>query len=817
MIGNYKIKDLFNILLSAILFFSILFCILYLYKSSLLVEVVLKLKSNGINVYNLLGGYKPKEIIAYILLLDLVLILVLLSINKDAYASADVKFLSKYLFNQDQHNKFVSYCLTDAWGSIISATPFFTQLFKIPSGNIKLNLLDVFKNSTDILISEKVLNKIALDLKKYISGYQDIQLKLASLNNAIRISYVKINNTYIWQTMLVSINQDDDSWDSFNKLSIPICNINANGDIIYKNIAFDSLFSIIHIDDYNIKNFVEDYLLTNNYDNNINSYNCSNCYGDALHCNIYQYVSNNKYKTLLFLPQASIFSNDEVLVYEDYLGEIYHNAPFGIIILDENNKITKYNKAIANIFDVNDNETSLSIIDLLGKNNAYLEKYFNQINDGVDNNQEIEIEVAIGSINRLFKLVVFAGLDNSKIIYLTDITHNKYLETQVKLSQGLQTVGQIASVVAHDFNNLLTAIMSFTYFLQERQAEDDPSRVELEQIKQNANRAKIMIKQLLTFSRKQELKPVSFDVNSEISDLMSTVLRLVGDRIQANFKRGRDVGKILMDKVQFHQVMTNLVVNAKDSMKKGGKVDIITSAIRLNNGIEGILGTIVAGDYVLIEIKDEGEGIKPENLKVIFQPHFSTKGDKGNGLGLSTVNKIISDNAGFVDIKSKLNVGTSLYLYLPKTDKEENDNVVEINPIMQDLTGEEVVLLVDDELPVRMVCSRLLKSKGYKVIEAENGDNALEIIKKEKIKHIDLVVSDVMMPGLSGPELIAQLRDIFHNIKAILISGYSEDILEDINGDVSLKGIEFLAKPFTPDVFATKVKSVLVNKKQHRG
>jgi len=416
MIGNYKIKDLVNILLSAILFFSILFCILYLYKSSLVMDVVYKLKSHGFNVYNLLGGYKPKEIIAYILLLDLVLILVLFSINKDSYASHDIIFLSKYLFNQDKHNKFVSYCLTDAWGNIIMVNPFFTQLFKIPRG--KANLLDVFKNSTDILISEKILNKIAWDLKKYISGYQDIPLKLSSLNNFIRISYVKINNAYIWQTMLVSINQDDDNWDSFNKLSIPICNIDSNGDIIYKNIAFDSLFNIVHIDDYNIKNFVEDYTLTNNFDNNINSYNCSNCYGDALICNIYQYVSNNKYKTLLFLPKNSIGSAVDVLVYDDYLGDIYHNAPFGIIILDESNKITKYNKAIANMFDINDNKESLSISELLGKNNAYVEKYFNQINDNLESNQEIEIEVPIGSINRLFKLVVFAGLDNTKILML---------------------------------------------------------------------------------------------------------------------------------------------------------------------------------------------------------------------------------------------------------------------------------------------------------------------------------------------------------------------------------------------------------------
>ncbi|MFL1780872.1 putative response regulator domain protein [Candidatus Hepatincolaceae symbiont of Richtersius coronifer] len=627
-----------------------------------------------------------------------------------------------------------------------------------------------------------------------------------------------------------------------------------------------------------------------------------------------------------------------------YLKEISNQAPLGILLIDEKDNIIKANTYIKNLFALEINNTETASYDFSENDKDFSEKgrfanqsmdtynYWKKINYEDSRNedkllkkleykslpeifgpkekfwhtnslntpreqelgrqeQELQLETLQG--RKLLKFIMVPILDK-KIIYIIDLTYNKGLEAEIKLSQGLQTIGQIASVVAHDFNNLLTAMMSFTHFAQERQAEDDPARADLEQLQQVANRSKVMIKQLLTFSRKQDLKAVIFDLNSEISDLMTTILRLMGDRIIPAFVRGKNVGNILMDKVQFQQIITNLVVNAKDAMRKGGKLDIITTSINLATSKEGVIGTIPPGEYALIELKDSGEGIGKENIKLIFQSYFSTKGDKGNGLGLSTVTKIVKDSAGFLDVKSVLGKGTSFYLYFPKAYeeqllpkdfkiseqqspseqivytnhetvsnlkiakkskeitkategelalpfkltslkearlKEEDQETVDSSKIKEnkeniysaiisqkqnirkkdliDLTGTETILLVEDELPVRMVCCRLLKSKGYTVIEAQSGFEALELIKEKNLTHLDLIISDVMMPGMSGPETISMVREIFPEVKTILMSGYEEEILNDIDGDISLKGIYFLAKPFTPDVFAAKVKSVI--------
>ncbi len=839
MIINHKLKNIINAICLLIILFSCLISILHYYHLVNISKILHSLFHSNNYLNNVLSFLSIKTMLLYLWILNVGVLFLLWLCNRYNEEQVLLKELSLLLQNQEMPEKLVSYMVSDTLGNVYWSAKFFTQIFKIKSFSKKENFINILKSNDDIEITEDIVHSIAYNLKMKQSSYIDLSLKIGTQDSALRLSYTRLNFYYVWQVMLVkqdySIYNPSFSVDIVNHIGLPVAVANARGLIIYKNDLFIDTFKIHPLKDYFISDIMPTYVKNASNQDRVlgDAYICKDVQDNDLPFVVFETpfhkVQNNalQYSRFVFIPQDTYSNgiaplpsnnvNDSVNnnpSYGLYLEDIYNYAPFGIMVVDNNSNVVNSNLYIQQNFVIKNQQETQKIYDILGEQNLHLESFLSSNESSLE--IEIEVDKQQEEQKNLFKLVVFPLIDNHRIIYLIDITQNRQLQEQIKLSQGLQTIGQIASVVAHDFNNLLTAIMSFTYFLQERHNDDDPSRVELDQIKQNANRAKIMIKQLLTFSRKQELNPVVFEVNSEISDLMTTILRLMGEKITSQFNRGKNVGKILMDKVQFQQVITNLVVNARDAMKNGGKLEMFTSNILLKNSIEGVLGTIVPGSYVLIEVKDYGCGVSEKNLKLIFQSHFSTKGDKGNGLGLSTVQKIITDNAGFIDIKSKLNEGTSIYLYLPKTDQEIPAVVVDNEIELDDLTGSETILLVEDELPVAMVCSRLLKSKGYNVIEANSGDKALSLIKEKQIKNLDLVISDVMMPGLSGPELIARLRDTFVDIKAILISGYTEDILDDINGDISLKGIDFLAKPFSPDVFASKVKSVLTNNKNNQ-
>lgn len=400
------------------------------------------------------------------------------------------------------------------------------------------------------------------------------------------------------------------------------------------------------------------------------------------------------------------------------------------------------------------------------------------------------------------------------------------------VSQRLQTIGQIASAVAHDFNNLLTAILGFTQFLKDRYPGDDASVVELQQIEHNSYRAKVMIRQLLTFSRGGDLKPVEFKVNSEISKMMASILRLMGENIKPKFKRGKNVGSIVMDTAQFYQIIINLVVNAKGAMKSGGELNIYTERLTFKDPQNSLFTIIPAGEYIKITVEDQGIGIPKKLFKKIFQTNFSTKGDKGNGLGLSTVANIVQKNGGYIDLESTLNVGSKFILYFPvvlhaeKTPAADpsalskasfiklknQSKMVEVSeghsetPEVSDLTGNASILLVEDEIAVRTICRRSLVSRGYTVLEAEDAEKGLELLQKS-VNNIELIISDVMMPGISGLEFISRVRASNPKVKAILMSGYEEEIIED--NHFNLGDIHFLSKPFTPQVLAAKVKKVL--------
>lgn len=631
----------------------------------------------------------------------------------------------------------------------------------------------------------------------------------------------------------------------FEYIPLPLVLTDINGKIISSNSLAHKFFNFSLLNK-NISSFITPLksvtlkectmvnvkILLNN--NSINS--------NVFQTSIYNESNDIKFVIIIILPANNLLENNkdsyntknETKKSESILEnkQILNLLNIGLMIIDKNQKVVFLNNKFLQLIQnnsmyYNNLNSSKSLIgnDFINlAKNIFTEEQINKTLFTDSGTFNVSLK---GSI---YLEVTFKNVNNNILLTILDVSDKRTLELQNSFSQRLQTIGQIASAVAHDFNNLLTAIMSFTFFLKERYSEDDPSSVELEQIEQNSNRAKVMIRQLLTFSRGKELNPVDFIINSEISNLMSTILRLMGERIKTEFIRGRNIGKITMDTVQFQQIIINLVVNARDAMKNGGKLIIKTSTVNFEQPLDTVISTIPAGNYVLISIKDEGEGIKKENFKKIFQTHFSTKGEKGNGLGLSTVAKIMEENSGFISLESSINEGTTFELYFPsqkgntnfknqsstinKIDSKENEQLTLVLPeevkkeTKIDLTGSETILLVEDEIPVRTVCKRALVNKGYKVIEAEDAETALTLL-QNLTNNVDLVISDVMMPGISGLQFIHEARKIKPDIKAILMSGYAEDALED--NHYSLESIEFLAKPFNPDVLATKVKKVIIS------
>lgn len=391
------------------------------------------------------------------------------------------------------------------------------------------------------------------------------------------------------------------------------------------------------------------------------------------------------------------------------------------------------------------------------------------------------------------------------MVSFVDISAQKRLEEQFIQSQKMQAVGQLAGGIAHDFNNLLTAMIGFCDLLLQRYMPNDPSYTDILHIKQNANRASNLVRQLLAFSRQQTLQPRVIQMTDVLAELSALLRRLIGASIHLQMVYGRDLWTVKVDPGQLEQVIINLAVNARDAMTEGGNLTIRTS--NFTNERSQYIGhdTMTPGDYVLIEVSDTGYGISPENMAHIFEPFFSTKQiGSGTGLGLSTVYGIIKQTEGFVGVESLEGKGTTFRVFLPRYQGVEPLQTSTPEPV-KDLTGSGKILLVEDEDAVRLFSARALREKGYQVLEAENAQKALELIEEGAV--FDLLVTDVVMPYMDGPTLCRKIREKRPDTKTIFISGYAEDTFRrNLDHDAH---IHFLAKPFTLKDLAAKVKEVL--------
>lgn len=402
------------------------------------------------------------------------------------------------------------------------------------------------------------------------------------------------------------------------------------------------------------------------------------------------------------------------------------------------------------------------------------------------------------------------------ILHIIDVTEQKKLEQQFAHSQKMQAVGQLAGGIAHDFNNLLTAMIGFCDLLLMRHQPNEQSFADINQIKQNANRAANLVRQLLAFSRQQSLQPKVLNITDVLSELLDMIRRLIGEHVELHITHGRDLFLVRGDQGQLEQVIVNLVVNAKDAMTESGTLHIETTNVSFAAPTQHGSEELPSGDYVMIEVRDTGCGIDKEVQERIFEPFFSTKEvGSGTGLGLSTVYGIVKQTGGFIFVDSVIGVGTTFNIYFPAYRQEKQaenalpklEKAIELVPAKKDLTGIGTIMLVEDEDPVRIIGTRALQNKGYHVIQAVSGTHALEVLAEQSELKIDLLITDVVMPQMDGPALIQEVRKTMPNIKVIYISGYAEDdFRERLVGEEELC---FLPKPFTLPELAEKVKEVL--------
>jgi two-component system cell cycle sensor histidine kinase/response regulator CckA len=501
----------------------------------------------------------------------------------------------------------------------------------------------------------------------------------------------------------------------------------------------------------------------------------------------------------------------------------FDHTPMAIATVDKSGAVVRANARFAKLAQsLNSGAAGKSILSVVhDRDRSHLIAAISQAAEGQGDIAPVEAMLD-GANERWGQFFVTAVEEDEReteaaIVYMLETTERRTLENQINQSQKMDMVGQLAGGIAHDFNNVLSAIMMANDFLLNAHKPTDPSFQDIMQIKQNATRAATLVRQLLAFSRRQTLRPQVLDLGDALSDLTMLLRRLIGEKVKLDLVHGRDLWPVKVDVSQFEQVIVNLAVNARDAMPDGGKLTVRTANVSALESEKLSYKGMPPADYVRIDVTDTGTGIPSDIVDKIFEPFFSTKEvGKGTGLGLSTVYGIVKQTGGFVYVDSEADKGTSFRIFLPRHHAEQELPEAVTNGAAReqpaepkraaDLTGQGTILLVEDEEGLRSLNARGLRSRGYSVIEASNGIEAMEAL-EEKNGAVDLVVSDVVMPEMDGPTLLREMRARNPNLKIIFVSGYAEDAFEK-----SLPENEqfaFLPKPFALSALVEKVKQTM--------
>src|SRR3984893_13434106 len=483
---------------------------------------------------------------------------------------------------------------------------------------------------------------------------------------------------------------------------------------------------------------------------------------------------------------------------------VFNATPMAIAILDKNGRITRSNAAFARLMPEAlkqpDGAARSIFAGILDRDHGAVDA---AIAAAFQSTPDIPpVDAALAGEGERSARLFFAPADehdgNGATIYALDTTEQRALQSNFAQSQKMQAIGQLAGGVAHDFNNVLTAIIGYCDLLLANHRPTDPSFRDINQIKQNANRAASLVRQLLAFSRRQTLRPKVLQLGDVLSHLQMLMRRLVGEKIDLELRHGRDLWPVEADVNQFEHVLVNLIVNARDAMPDGGKIILRTRNVAAAECTGFNETSLVPAEYVAIEVEDFGCGIAPEVKDKIFEPFFTTKEvGKGTGLGLAMVYGIVKQTGGYVFFSSTLGKGTVFTILLPRSISDESHAFQPAGKevaMSSDLTGNGPILLVEDEDAVRAFGARALASRGYTVLQAASGIEALQIVEQNGGK-IDLVVSDVVMPEMDGPTMFGELRKRGVKAKVIFVSGYAEDAFAKNLPEGEDFG--FLPKPFS--------------------
>ena len=387
-----------------------------------------------------------------------------------------------------------------------------------------------------------------------------------------------------------------------------------------------------------------------------------------------------------------------------------------------------------------------------------------------------------------------------------DVTDRERLTDQLRQSQKMQAVGQLAGGVAHDFNNLLMVVKGHAQLLADKVVDSSPLRASIQQVEKAADRAAALTRQLLAFSRKQVLQPRILDVNEAVAGMIKMFSRVIGENIEMVFLPGENLARVKADPAQIEQVLLNLVVNARDAMPKGGRLTIETGNVVLDRGYSASHASVQPGSYVMLTVTDTGCGMDEKTQSRVFEPFFTTKGPgKGTGLGLATVYGVVKQSGGYIYVYSEVNRGTTFKIYLPQV-RAKAEKLAGESDSKGPARGTETILFVEDEQSVRDLVREYLAAIGYRVLEAGDGMQALKVAASHR-GAIHLLVTDVVMPQVSGPELAAKLATTRRELKVLYISGYTDDTV--FRHGVLEGGVAFLQKPFNLSSLADKIRQVL--------
>jgi two-component system, cell cycle sensor histidine kinase and response regulator CckA len=533
----------------------------------------------------------------------------------------------------------------------------------------------------------------------------------------------------------------------------------------------------------------------------------------------------------LVLNRARADGSDPQRAAEVRFMRFFHNTPMAIATVDKSGRIARNNALFARLFqgvlkvDAAEGRSILSVV--AARDRAAIESAIARAAAGQGDIAPVDAAL-LGELEHWARFYVTPVEEEERdheaaIVYALDTTEQRTLQNQVNQAQKMDSVGKLAGGMAHDFNNVLSAIMMATDFLLNAHKPNDPSFQDIIQIRQNTNRAASLVRQLLAFSRRQTLRPQVLDLGEALNDLTMLLRRLLGEKVTLDVVHARDLWPVKADISQFEQVIVNLAVNARDAMPDGGRLTIRTANISSQESARFNYKGMPAVEYVLVEVADIGVGIPHDIMDKIFEPFFSTKDvGKGTGLGLSTVYGIIKQTGGFIYPESQVGQGTTFRIFLPRHVPAPEDieavrlgsptttggrSATEARPTLVDHTGQGTILLVEDEEGLRILNARGLASRGYTVLEASNGVEALEVIDRHSGK-IDLVVSDVVMPEMDGPTLLKELRRRDPNVRIIFVSGYAEEAFQK-NLPLHEEFPAFLPKPYTLKQLVAEVKKTM--------